>query len=74
MRGIEWYVLGEGDHSEVIVNITEILEISEVKIRLGVYWTWESTETRILPGDEGEGVTEWLALIGTTRLVAAKAA
>jgi hypothetical protein len=66
VQSLEWYVLGEGDHLEVIVNVTEILEISEVKSRLGIYWTWESTETRILP-DEGEGITEWLVLNKPTR-------
>lgn len=74
MRGFEWYVLGEGDHSEVIVNVTEVLEISEARTQLGRHWTWDSTETRILPEEEGEGATEWLVLIGARRLMRLRAA
>lgn len=74
VRGIEWYVLGEGDHLEVIVNVTEVLDISEVRTRLGRHWTWASTETRILPGEEGEGATEWLVLNQAVRLEAQAAA
>lgn len=71
MRGLEWYDLGNG---EIIVNVTEVLDTSEVKTQLGRKWTWESTETRIQPAEEGEGPTEWLVLIGVKPLIRLQAA
>jgi hypothetical protein len=73
LQDLEWCVLGEGDHLEVVVNVTEVYEISEVKDHLGKLWAWDSTETRILPGDDEEGATEWLVLIGARKLIPLKA-
>lgn len=71
VRGLEWYDLGNG---ELIVNVTEVEDTSEVRTQLGRKWTWESTETRIQPAEEGEGATEWLVLIGAKRLIRLQAA
>lgn len=72
MRGLEWYNLGNG---EIIVNVTEVEDTSEVISELGARWTWESTETRIQPAsEEGEGAIEWLVLIGATRKALEQAA
>lgn len=71
VRGLEYYNLGNG---EIIVNVTEVDDTSEVRTQLGEQWTWESTETRIQPAEEGEGATEWLVLIGAKRLAISQAA
>jgi hypothetical protein len=64
VQRLEWFELGNG---ELIVNVTEIPEISEVTKELGESWTWESIEQFTQPAEEGEGITEWLILIGATR-------
>jgi len=74
VRGLEWYVLGEGDHQEVIVNVTEVLDTSVVKTEMAKLWAWESFQIQTNWDDEEEVTTEWLVLIGARRLIRLRAA
>lgn len=69
MRGLEYYVQGEDDHRELIVNTTAEgwvpIVILELK-RLG--WSWEFVEVQIVPPeDDEEGPTEWMRLTGAVK-------
>lgn len=74
MRELEWYVLGDGDHAEVIVDVTEVAETSKVTEQLATEWTWDSFQVQFLPGEDGEGPTEWMTLIGARRRITEAAA
>lgn len=75
MPELEWYVLGEDDQLELIVNVTEIRDTSRVTNKLGEQWTWDSYQLSTLPAEEeGEEPTEWMTLIGARRRVVEVAA
>jgi hypothetical protein len=60
VRGLEQYELGNG---EIIVNITDHDDWSEVTTELAKTWTWESFQ---IEWDE-EGNGEWLVLMNCKR-------
>jgi hypothetical protein len=68
VRGLEWYELGGG---EVIVNVTDHEDVSEVTSELGKLFTWDFVQVEALPDEDGEGATEWLTLIGARRSLTA---
>lgn len=60
----EWYDLeGVG----VIVNVTDIEEISRVTKRMAQDWTWDGVSVDWTPEQEGEVPTEWICLRGAQR-------
>jgi len=64
VRGLEQYELGNG---EIIVNVTDHEDWSEVTRELGKTWTWESLQFQTEPGEDGEDPTEWLVLMNCKR-------
>jgi len=50
---------------ELLVDVTDHDNLSEVLDELSKTWTWESTEGPVVHvGDEDEEVSEWLILVG----------
>ncbi len=69
VRGLEYYVQGEDDHCELIVNTTDEAWLAIVMLELKhLGWSWEFVEVQIVPPeDDEEGPTEWTRLIGARK-------
>jgi hypothetical protein len=76
VRGLEYYELGNGEQGlELLVNVTDFEDCSEVTEQLAKTWTWDTlTGPTVIEGDENEEATEWLTLTGARRLIPLKAA
>jgi hypothetical protein len=69
---LECVLLGNG---ELLVNVTDRLDIAEVMHELSEHWSWDSSGGPIaMPGEEEEGPTEWLVLMNARPRVVPQAA
>jgi hypothetical protein len=75
VRGLEFYELGNDDGgTDLIVNVTEVENLDEVKIYLSRHWTWGSQHgPEVLIDEDGE-LSEWLTLRAAEKLPESKVA
>ena len=71
----EVYELGNGDGGiDLIVNVTEVDDLDEVKIALSRHWAWGSQDgPEVLTDEDGE-LSEWLTLRAAEKLPESKVA